>query len=366
MSFGKDDSLQSISVQLNGTNYSYWSYIMKKNLRGKSLWSYVCDKDTTTKPADAKTTESKTAMEVWEVNNSKIITWINNSVTHSIGAQLAKYETAKEVWDHLSRLYTQSNFAKQYQLEMDIRALQQHNMSVQEFYSAMSSLWDQLALTEPAELTAVAAYIKRREEQRLVQFLMALRFDFEPLRGSILHRTPLPSVDSVVNELLAEEIRLKSNGAKENSLSGTPSVFAVPPRSYGGIQNRPVRALQDECSFCRDKGHWKSSCPQLLSLQQRPPQQQRQQQRPLTPRSSQQYQQRPWTPRPPRQPQFPSGPATWTPRPPPATNSVAVPSLDPDMYEKFQQFIDSQQHAMSVSPSLGLSSSTSSGISSSI
>ena len=212
MSFGKDDSLQSISVQLNGTNYSYWSYVMQNFLRGKSLWSYVCDKDTTTKPADAKTTESKTAMEVWEVNNSKIITWINNSVTHSIGAQLAKYETAKEVWDHLSRLYTQSNFAKQYQLEMDIRALQQHNMSVQEFYSAMSSLWDQLALTEPAELTAVAAYIKRREEQRLVQFLMALRFDFEPLRGSILHRTPLPSVDSVVNELLAEEIRLKSNG----------------------------------------------------------------------------------------------------------------------------------------------------------
>jgi hypothetical protein len=32
-----------------------------------------------------------------EANNAKIITWINNSVEHSIGTQLAKYETTKEV-----------------------------------------------------------------------------------------------------------------------------------------------------------------------------------------------------------------------------------------------------------------------------
>ena len=39
----------------------------------------------------------------------------------------------------------------------------------------------------------------------VVQFLMVLRDDFEGIRATILHRSPLPSVDSVVNELLAEE-----------------------------------------------------------------------------------------------------------------------------------------------------------------
>ena len=34
---------------------------------------------------------------MWEVNNSKIITLINNFVEHSIGARLAKYETTKEL-----------------------------------------------------------------------------------------------------------------------------------------------------------------------------------------------------------------------------------------------------------------------------
>ena len=74
--------------------------------------------------------------------NSKIITWINNFVDHSIGVHLAKYETANEVWDHLQILYTQANFAKLYQFEITIHALQQQNMSVQEFYSAMIDLWD--------------------------------------------------------------------------------------------------------------------------------------------------------------------------------------------------------------------------------
>ena len=65
-------------------------------------------------------------------------------------------------------IFTQSNFAKHYQLEYDIRALQQKNMNIQEFYSAMTDLWDQLALTESTELKACGAYIERREQQRLV------------------------------------------------------------------------------------------------------------------------------------------------------------------------------------------------------
>lgn len=35
-------------------------------------------------------------LDTWDANNFKIITWIN-FIEHSIGTQLAKYETAKEV-----------------------------------------------------------------------------------------------------------------------------------------------------------------------------------------------------------------------------------------------------------------------------
>ncbi|MCI23885.1 hypothetical protein A2U01_0045068, partial [Trifolium medium] len=95
-------------------------------------------------------------------------------------------------------------------VESDIRDLKQNNMTITEFYSAMTNLWDQVVLMESSELKVVKAYTNHREEQHLVQLLMALGDDFEGFRGVIFHRIPIPSVDSMVAELLAEETRLKS------------------------------------------------------------------------------------------------------------------------------------------------------------
>jgi len=112
-------------------------------------------------------------------------------------------------------------------------------MSIQEFYYAMTDLWDQLTLTESAELKACCAYIERREQQRLVQFLKTLHSDFERLRGSILHRSPLPSIDSVVSELLAKEIRLQSYSEKGILFASNPSVLAVPSKPFSNHHNKP-------------------------------------------------------------------------------------------------------------------------------
>ncbi|KAK0598489.1 hypothetical protein LWI29_035151 [Acer saccharum] len=360
----RDDSLQSISVRLDGKNYSYWSYVMKNFLKGKKMWGYVSG--ISGKPDDKKAENYVDLLDVWEANNSKIITWVNNSVEHSIGTQLAKYETAKEVWDHLARLYTQSNFAKQYQLESDIRALEQKSMSIQEFYSAMTDLWDQLALTESAELRACAPYIARREEQRLVQFLMALRDDFEGLRGSILHRSPLPSVDSVVSELLAEEIRLKSQAGKGILPAPNPSVLAVSSRPSSNFENKLYSKVGiDECSFCKQKGHWKAQCPKLLNkAQQSQPQQQYQQKYQKQSPSwklGNQSQQRPYKPQ-----QFNTAAIV------PPTNSFGLgvsscsnPTIA-SLTEQFQKFLATQPHAMSASSSIGQLPPSSSGMSSSI
>ena len=80
MAEGRDDSLQSISVQLVGKNYTYWSYVMKNFLKGKKLWGYVSG--TFVKPRDEKVENYMKLVDVWESDNSKIITWINNSVKH--------------------------------------------------------------------------------------------------------------------------------------------------------------------------------------------------------------------------------------------------------------------------------------------
>ncbi|KAH6833288.1 glucan synthase-like 12 [Perilla frutescens var. hirtella] len=141
---------------LDKVNQELRSYVMRNFLMGKKIWGYVCGMKS--KPIEADNEKYEEQMEVWQVNNSKIITWINNSVDNSI------------------------------------------------------------AMTESAELRVFPPYIARCEEQRLVQFFMALRDDFEALRGNILHCSPKPNVDAIVSELIAEELRLK---ALESSMSLT-------------------------------------------------------------------------------------------------------------------------------------------------
>ena len=101
---------------------------MKNFLRGKNMWGYVTG--TKAKPSVPQTENFDLLLDGWETDNSKVITWINNFVTQSIGMQVAKYDTTNEVWNHLERLYTRSNFAKQYQLEYDIRDLQQNDQII--------------------------------------------------------------------------------------------------------------------------------------------------------------------------------------------------------------------------------------------
>ncbi|XP_031256344.1 uncharacterized protein LOC116114338 [Pistacia vera] len=77
------------------------------------------------------------------------------------------------------------------------------------------------------------------EEQQQVQFFMALRDELEGLRGTILHCRPLSSIDSVVSELLAEEIRLKTQTQKGILPTPIPSVLAVPSRPSSNYQSKP-------------------------------------------------------------------------------------------------------------------------------
>jgi len=62
----------------------------------------------------------------------------------------------------------------------------------------------------------------------------------------------MPSVDSVVSELLAKKIRLQSYSEKGILSASNLSVLAVPSKSFSNHQNKPyTRVGFDECSFCK-------------------------------------------------------------------------------------------------------------------
>jgi hypothetical protein len=150
-------------------------------------------------------------LEEWDSKNHQIITWFRNTSIQSIHLQFGRFETAKEVWDHLKQRYTISDLSHQYQLLKDLSTLkQQSDQPVYEFLGQMEVIWNQLASCEPSpkDATDLKTYETHRNRIRLIQFLVALTDDYEPVRASLLHQSPLPTLENALPCLKSEETRL--------------------------------------------------------------------------------------------------------------------------------------------------------------
>lgn len=78
---------------------------------------------------------------------------------------------------------------------------------------------------------------------------MAFRSDFEGLHGTIVHHSPLPSVDSIVHELIAEETSIKSHADEELKATSIPTstLDVLDVSSNQSLQTSKV--AYDECAF---------------------------------------------------------------------------------------------------------------------
>ena len=111
-----------VSIKLNGEQYNHWAHNIRHMLMARDLWDYICG---TAKPpqADEASEEYKKSLKQWSINNSKVLSWIINSVDSSMGANLYKFDVAKDAWDYLSKMFQQSNAAKNFQLGNEIEWL---------------------------------------------------------------------------------------------------------------------------------------------------------------------------------------------------------------------------------------------------
>uniref|UniRef100_A0A2N9GK30 Integrase catalytic domain-containing protein n=1 Tax=Fagus sylvatica TaxID=28930 RepID=A0A2N9GK30_FAGSY len=211
----------------------------------QELWGYI--DGSITKPT-AGSTSSK-----WTTNNAKIKTWLMESVEASIAINLSPLQNAKDMWDFLARIYRVTNKARLYQLEKDLNSLSQGSKSIQEFYSTMMLLWNEMDMmdTDIAE-AALTTIVKMRQSSRMRHFLMKLRPEFEPVRAAILNQGTKASLDDIIVDLLAEETRLNSL-----STSDEPIDTALIATSYKG-KGRALSSVQ--CHFCHEMGHVSKNC----------------------------------------------------------------------------------------------------------
>ncbi|KAG9444835.1 hypothetical protein H6P81_016175 [Aristolochia fimbriata] len=96
---------------------------------------------------------------------------------------------------------------------------------------------------------------------------MALRDEYDSIRSSMLHTSPLPSVESAFSELLAKETRRLTRGPFSSSLGGIDTVFATTSHKSSASSEGKPSTTRDmskvKCNYCKEFGHMKFTCPKL-------------------------------------------------------------------------------------------------------
>ena len=72
-------------------------------------------------------------------------------------------------------------------------------------------------------LKDIELFVKYQDHHKFIHFMVGLPEDFEPTRASLLNRSPTPSLDAAVKELISEE-----NRQPTNHMSSSDHVLATP------------------------------------------------------------------------------------------------------------------------------------------
>lgn len=140
-----------------------------------------------------------------------------------------------------------------YQLEQEISNLSQDSRGIQEYYSAMMLLWNEMDMIDDAiPEAALDTVSKLRQKSRARQFLMKLRPEFEHVRAAILNRKGNSNLDAILPDLLAEETRLMSLSSNKLVQDTALVAAAQKPKSRN--------MSTTECFICHEKGHIASHC----------------------------------------------------------------------------------------------------------
>lgn len=189
----------------------------------------------------------------WDTCNDLVIFWLHNNVSDSIRQSILFVNTASEIWAQLEKRFMLSNGSRKYKLNKDLFRLRQNKMKLNDYFTAMSSLWEEIesmntmpiVTTVTADVTVfINAIATHKAESRLFQFLNGLDDTY-----SSIH--PLPTVESAYATLQQEESQKDLFTVAENDVSAM----------YGRAQNEYKGPA---CTACGNKNHSTDRCWTVL------------------------------------------------------------------------------------------------------
>ena len=194
-------------VQLKGDNYEEWARAIRTSLRARRKWSFIEGK--IIQPDD-----NSLELEEWWTVQSMLVSWILNTIEPSLRSTVSYTENAATLWQDIKERFSVANGPRIQQLKAELADCKQKGLSIVAYYGKLKLLWDELMDYDQFPLCSCSGckcdigskIAKKREEERVHQFLMGLEGDlYRTVRSNLLATEPLPSLNRVYSTLVQEE-----------------------------------------------------------------------------------------------------------------------------------------------------------------
>ncbi|XP_070029778.1 uncharacterized protein [Nicotiana sylvestris] len=136
-----------------------------------------------------------------------VTSWILNSLSKDLADGLQYVSDAKELWQELEDIYDQTNRAKLYQLQKEIKDLNQGTLDITGYYTKMKRLWEELnTLNAHAQCGCQCTCGAKEEKQR----------EIRPNNRLVMESTSL-NVNGPENNKFRTNYNPQGNTARQNS-----------------------------------------------------------------------------------------------------------------------------------------------------
>ncbi|KZV22300.1 hypothetical protein F511_17902 [Dorcoceras hygrometricum] len=262
--FSRSDmsSLQITTHLLNGRNYLQWAQSVKIVVCARGKLGYL----TGDLPPPATTDP---AYPTWLADNSIVLAWLINSMETNISRRYLWFQTAKEVWDAVRRMYSDlGNTSQVFELRSKLKEIKQGSNTVTHYFSDLQELWQELDLfLEESRMCAECSGHMRRtiERERVFDFLAGLNRELDDVRGRIVARDPFPSTDDAFSEVRREELRRKvmlpdSSSSEVSALASIQNPVSEPSALASAKNSGQRQGRRPWCDHCHRPGHTKDTC----------------------------------------------------------------------------------------------------------
>ena len=240
------------------------SLMVRTTVGSKGLWKHITPGEVLKliTQGEAEGEAASNTAEKWHQEDMLVMSVLHASLAPAILDAYSYYESAKELWDTLKKVYgNTSNLNRVFEVKQAINNLVQEDMEFTKHLGRFRSLWSELEMLRPST-TDADELNKRREQDKVFGLLLTLNPAYNGLIQHLLREDALPDLEDVCARIQKEQGSIGLFG-KKGDLSLANQAAQV-EQSEAPLANKAAHGKYEErrfhgsCDHCKKHGHKKS------------------------------------------------------------------------------------------------------------